>query len=59
VIEGEKILGTIHIALGTNDSFGGKIHSDLHTDFILPGASVYVNNVPIIVHGVQSIEFEK
>lgn len=34
ILESEKILGTIHIALGDNSSFGGKIRTPFHQDFI-------------------------
>ncbi len=35
ILESEKILGTIHIALGDNSSFGGKIQTPFHQDFVL------------------------
>jgi leucyl aminopeptidase (aminopeptidase T) len=34
ILESEKILGTIHIALGDNSSFGGKIKTPFHQDFV-------------------------
>ncbi|GBE38286.1 thermophilic metalloprotease [bacterium BMS3Bbin08] len=34
ILESEKILGTIHIALGDNSSFGGKISTPFHQDFV-------------------------
>lgn len=34
IIEAEKILGTIHIALGDNSSFGGKVRTPFHQDFM-------------------------
>ena len=34
ILESEKILGTIHIALGDNSSFGGKVKTPFHQDFI-------------------------
>lgn len=34
ILETEKILGTVHIALGDNSSFGGKISVPFHEDFI-------------------------
>lgn len=33
-LETEKILGTIHIALGDNSGFGGKVSVPFHQDFI-------------------------
>jgi aminopeptidase len=34
ILESEKILGTIHIAFGDNSSFGGKIKTPFHQDFL-------------------------
>lgn len=34
ILESEKIYGTIHIALGDNSSFGGKVSTQFHQDFV-------------------------
>jgi aminopeptidase len=34
ILESEKILGTIHIALGDNSSFGGIVNTPFHQDFV-------------------------
>jgi leucyl aminopeptidase (aminopeptidase T) len=34
ILETEKILGSVHIALGDNSSFGGKVSVPFHQDFI-------------------------
>ena len=34
ILEAEKIFGTIHIALGDNSSFGGKVKTPFHQDFV-------------------------
>lgn len=34
ILESEKILGTIHVALGDNSSFGGSVRTPFHQDFI-------------------------
>jgi leucyl aminopeptidase (aminopeptidase T) len=34
ILESEKILGTVHIALGDNSSFGGKVRTPFHQDFV-------------------------
>jgi aminopeptidase len=34
ILESEKILGTIHIALGDNSSFGVKVKTPFHQDFV-------------------------
>ena len=46
ILESEKILGTIHIALGDNSSFGGKVRTNFHEDYIVlnPTVEVYTEN---------------
>jgi leucyl aminopeptidase (aminopeptidase T) len=34
VLEAEKILGTVHIALGDNAGFGGKVSAPFHEDYV-------------------------
>ncbi len=34
ILESEKILGTIHVALGDNSSFGGNVRTPFHQDFV-------------------------
>ncbi len=34
VLEAEKILGTIHLALGDNTGFGGKVAAPFHEDYV-------------------------
>lgn len=34
VLESEKIMGTIHIALGDNSTFGGRVKAPFHQDFV-------------------------
>jgi aminopeptidase len=34
ILESEKIMGTIHIALGDNSSFGGRVSAPFHQDFV-------------------------
>lgn len=35
VLEAEKILGTVHVALGDNSGFGGRVSAPFHEDFVL------------------------
>ncbi|MGB9667609.1 MAG: aminopeptidase [Thermosulfidibacteraceae bacterium] len=35
VLEAEKILGTVHIALGDNEGFGGNVRVPFHIDFVV------------------------
>ncbi len=40
ILEAEKILGTIHIAFGDNSSFGGKVSTPFHEDYVFYGPTV-------------------
>lgn len=60
ILESEKILGTVHIALGDNSSFGGKVRTPFHQDFIFfePTLSVYTNKneeIKILEKGILLI----
>jgi len=44
ILESEKILGTVHIALGDNSSFGGKVRTPFHQDFIFFKPTVVLIN---------------
>ena len=35
ILESEKILGSIHVALGDNSSFGGNVRTSFHQDFVV------------------------
>ncbi len=34
ILESEKISGTVHVAVGDNSSFGGRVSAPLHQDFV-------------------------
>jgi len=55
ILETEKILGTVHIALGDNSSFGGKVSAPFHEDFIFfkPTLEIFKGGqkIEIIVDG--------
>ena len=40
VLEAEKIIGTVHLALGDNRSMGGESAAPFHVDFVLWGPSL-------------------
>lgn len=42
VLEGEKILGTCHIAFGDNHGFGGTVTAPFHRDFIVPAPELWL-----------------
>ncbi len=51
ILETEKILGTVHMALGDNSSFGGKVSVPFHEDFIFfrPTLEVFKEGLKIEV----------
>ncbi len=42
ILEAEKIMGTIHIAIGDNHTFGGKNKVPFHTDYVIFEPTVVV-----------------
>lgn len=63
ILETEKILGTIHIALGDNSSFGGKVSVPFHQDFIFFRPNMEVikgeEKIEILVEGSPKFEVER
>jgi aminopeptidase len=51
----EKIVGTVHLALGENRSYGGKNQSDLHWDLVISEPTVWVDNCVLIKNGSYCI----
>ena len=50
-LEDEKVLGTAHLALGNNISFGGSISVPIHLDGILTKPTVLIDDEPILERG--------
>jgi leucyl aminopeptidase (aminopeptidase T) len=50
-LEDEKVLGTCHIAFGSNFDFGGKVKSEVHWDAILLKPTVYFDDRKIMDEG--------
>lgn len=51
LLEDEKVLGTIHIALGNNKSMGGSIGVALHLDGVVKKPTVYLDDVLLMKKG--------
>ena len=51
ILEDEKAFGTVHIALGNNMSFGGKVDVPLHVDGIILKPTVEVDGKVLIKDG--------
>ena len=52
ILEDEKLYGTVHIAFGTNTSFGGTNKADCHYDGIILQPTLYLDDELIIDKGV-------
>ena len=48
----EKIGGSVHIAIGMNESFGGKNRSNLHLDLVILRPTVWLDDTLTIDNGV-------
>lgn len=55
VLEDEKVLGTIHIALGSNFDFGGRVKAPVHLDGVVMKPSVYVDGRLVMREGTLLI----
>ncbi|MCS7099138.1 MAG: hypothetical protein RMH84_02530 [Sulfolobales archaeon] len=51
VLEDEKALGTVHIALGSNFDFGGRVKAPIHLDGVIRNPDVYVDNKLVMRSG--------
>lgn len=51
VLEDEKVLGTCHIALGDNSTFGGKIRAGIHLDGIILRPTIKLDGTVIMRDG--------
>jgi aminopeptidase len=51
ILEDEKVMGTVHIALGNNMSMGGSCDVAIHLDGIIINPSVWVDGVLLLDNG--------
>ncbi len=51
ILEDEKVYGTVHVAFGTNTSFGGTNKADCHMDGILLKPTLYLDDTLVIKDG--------
>lgn len=52
ILEDEKVYGTVHIAFGTNTSFGGTNKAECHMDGIILKPTLYLDDLLVIDKGV-------
>ncbi|RNB79621.1 aminopeptidase [Brevibacillus fluminis] len=51
VLEDEKVYGTIHVAFGSNNTFGGTIAAGVHIDCVVKSPDVYLDDKKIMEKG--------
>jgi leucyl aminopeptidase (aminopeptidase T) len=51
VLEDEKVLGTCHVALGDNSTFGGRVSVASHLDGVVRGPTLEVDGVVVLDGG--------
>jgi leucyl aminopeptidase (aminopeptidase T) len=51
LLEDEKVMGTIHIALGNNKSMGGNVNVPIHLDGVIKKPTVYLDEKIIMKNG--------
>jgi leucyl aminopeptidase (aminopeptidase T) len=51
VLEDEKVYGTAHIALGSNDTFGGQVAAGIHVDGVIMAPELYLDGQLILRKG--------
>lgn len=55
VLEDEKVLGTCHVALGDNSTFGGRVRAGIHVDGIFLKPTVKLDGKTIMKNGQLKI----
>ena len=51
ILEDEKIYGTVHVAFGTNTSFGGINKADCHLDGVIMNPTLYLDDKLVLEDG--------
>jgi len=51
ILEDEKVLGTVHIALGNNAGMGGTVNVSIHLDGLIRNATLYVDGELVLDKG--------
>ncbi len=51
LLEDEKVMGTVHVALGNNISMGGHIDVPIHLDGIILSPNIWLDGKMIMEHG--------
>ena len=51
ILEDEKVLGTVHVALGNNAGMGGTVNVPIHLDGLIRNATLYVDGELVLDKG--------
>ncbi len=51
MLEDEKVYGTVHLALGSNDGFGGNVAAGIHVDGIVMNPDLYLDGEQVVGGG--------
>lgn len=54
-LEDEKVMGNIHVALGNNISFGGKIAVRCHFDAVLLKSTLVIDGKTVVENGILQV----
>jgi leucyl aminopeptidase (aminopeptidase T) len=54
-LEDEKVLGTVHVAIGRNTGFGGVNMSKIHLDFIMTNPTFKIDGKVVIENGQPKV----
>lgn len=54
-LEDEKIYGTIHVAFGSNDTFGGAVAAGVHLDAVVLRPELYVDDRLVVSGGSVAV----
>ncbi|NPV70335.1 MAG: aminopeptidase [Firmicutes bacterium] len=49
--EDEKVLGSVHVALGTNSTFGGLVWAGAHVDAVIRSPDLYLDDLLVVSGG--------
>ncbi|WP_028776293.1 aminopeptidase [Shimazuella kribbensis] len=56
VLEDEKVYGTIHLAFGSNVTFGGQIEAGVHIDLVIKEPDVYLDGEKFMDKGIPMVD---
>lgn len=55
ILEDEKVMGTVHLAVGNNKSMGGTIGPQIHLDGIINKPNLWIDDTAVLLNGDMQI----